>query len=381
MKVLTILGTRPEAIKLAPVLRELSQSDDCEVRACFTGQHREMVSSVLRLFGLNPEYDLDVMRHNQDLSELIANLLHGLRAVFDDFRPDVVLVQGDTSTAMAGALSGFLHKARVAHVEAGLRTGNILSPWPEEMNRRVISPLCRWHFAPTVSARLNLEREGIAPSEVFVTGNTVIDALLDVVLRLKTESEFSAPLHSRFAFLDPRRKLILVTSHRRESFGAPFEEICKAIRNLSARTDVEIVYPVHLNPNIRSTAARLLSDIENVRLIEPQDYLSFVYLMQRAHLVLTDSGGVQEEAPALGKPVLVLREVTERPEGVEAGNALLVGTNAQAIVRMANSIMDDDTLRESMTTRRSPYGDGQASKRIAAVLAGREMQEFKADLR
>ncbi len=368
MKVMVVFGTRPEAIKMAPVVRALRQRQDIRVQVVVTAQHRRMLDQVLELFGITPDVDLDIMREAQRLPDLTARILQAMAPVLDDLAPDLMLVHGDTTTTLAAALSGFYARVPVAHVEAGLRTGDMHSPWPEEMNRRLVAPLCALHFPPTGRARDNLLAEGISASSVHVTGNTVIDALLHVDARLQSDAAIRTGIEADFSFLSRDRRLLLVTGHRRENFGPGFERICRAIARLAEREDVEVVYPVHLNPRVQQTVMPLLSGRDNVHLIEPLDYLPFVYLMRRAELILTDSGGVQEEAPSLGKPVLVMRENTERPEAVEAGTVLLVGTDEDAIVAAANRLLDDPAAYSRMSLAHNPYGDGNAAERIAGVI-------------
>ncbi|MCP5352764.1 MAG: UDP-N-acetylglucosamine 2-epimerase (non-hydrolyzing) [Chromatiales bacterium] len=367
IKTLTVFGTRPEAIKLAPVALALAADPAFDARVCVTAQHRSMLDQVLALFGIKPDYDLDLMTPNQTLAGLTARVVEGVSRVLDDFRPDYVIVQGDTTTTFAAGLAAFYHKVRVVHVEAGLRTGDIFAPWPEEMNRRLTGQLAHLHFPPTESSANNLRREGFPESHIQVTGNTVIDALLDVVERVRQPGPRDE-LAARFGFLDPTRRLILVTGHRRENFGTGFENICHALRRLAERDDVQIVYPVHLNPNVQEPVKRILGGSSRVHLIEPQDYLPFVFLMDRSFLIISDSGGVQEEAPSLGKPVLVMRDTTERPEAVEAGTVRLVGTNADRIVEEAIRLLDDDTHYQSMARAINPYGDGKATARIVQRL-------------
>ncbi|MDB4734018.1 UDP-N-acetylglucosamine 2-epimerase (non-hydrolyzing), partial [Planctomycetota bacterium] len=338
MDVLLVFGTRPEAIKMAPVHRALAQDPRFRVRVCVTAQHREMLDQVLELFGIEPEYDLDLMRPGQDLSAITGSVLEGLKGVLEEAAPDYVLVHGDTTTTMAASLAAYYARVPVGHVEAGLRTGDIYSPWPEEMNRRLTGSIATLHFAPTEAARANLLREGVDDARIAVTGNTVIDALLTMVERARAggEGEFS----ERFEGIDLDRRLVLVTGHRRENFGGGFERICQALAELSRTPDVEIVYPVHLNPNVQEPVHRILGSLPNVHLIAPQEYLPFLFLMDRAHLIITDSGGIQEEAPSLGKPVLVMRDTTERPEAVEAGTVRLVGTDAKVIVDAARTLLE-----------------------------------------
>ena len=355
---------------MAPVVRALEHEDArFDSRICVTGQHRQMLDQVLGLFGMVPDFDLDLMRPGQDLCDVTTGILSGMRAVLRDWRPDVILVHGDTTTSFAGALSGFYEKIPVGHVEAGLRTGNIHSPWPEEMNRRLSAALATWHFAPTSGARQNLMEEAVPAARIHVTGNTVIDALHAITDRVEGDHGLAAGAASAFPFLDPARKLLLVTGHRRENFGRGFENICLALRRLAARGDVQIVYPAHLNPGVREPVMRLLAGAPNIHVIAPVDYLPFVYLMRRAHIILTDSGGIQEEAPSLGIPVLVLRDTTERPEAVAAGTVRLVGTDIGRIVKEAARLLDDPAAHAAMARAHNPYGDGRAAARIVAVLA------------
>ena len=369
-KALVVFGTRPEAIKMAPVVKQMREHFGGDVRVCVTAQHRQMLDQVLSLFGIVPEYDLNLMRPGQDLTDITANVLVALRSVLEDFSPDVVLVHGDTTTTFAASLAAYYKKIPVAHVEAGLRTGNRYSPWPEEMNRKLTGAMAAFHFAPTATSRNNLLRESVEADSIFVTGNTVIDALLDVVKKINGDHELKAGLEQQFDFLNPEKRTILITGHRRENFGKGFEEICNALASLATRDDVEFVYPVHFNPNVQEPVRRLLGDIPNIHLIEPLDYLPFVYLMNRAYLIITDSGGIQEEAPSLGKPVLVIRDTTERPEAVEAGTVKLVGTDAEKICRETNELLDDLAAYERMSFAHNPYGDGYAAKRIVDILNG-----------
>jgi len=361
---LFVFGTRPEAIKLAPVIKVLKRHDQYKVRVCVTAQHREMLDQVLVLFDIQPDVDLNLMRPGQDLTEITSNVIFGLRDVLRNDPTDWVLVHGDTSTTFAASLASFYERVKIAHIEAGLRTGNIYSPWPEEMNRRLTSVLTTNHFAPTEQAKCNLLKEGVNEDSIIVTGNTVIDALLEIVKKIRTDSVLEQELASQFDFLNKQKRLILVTGHRRENFGDGFKQICQALRKIAQRNDVEIVYPVHLNPNVRKPVSQILANCTNVKLIEPLDYLSFVYLMTRSYFIITDSGGVQEEAPSLGKPVLVTRNTTERPEAVVAGTVRLVGTNQDKIVEESIQLLDDSTVYEQMAHNHNPYGDGQAAQRI-----------------
>jgi UDP-N-acetylglucosamine 2-epimerase (non-hydrolysing) len=371
LKVLAVFGTRPEAIKMAPVVARLSaQPDRFDVRVCVTAQHREMLDAVLALFRILPDHDLDLMKPGQDLFDVTAGVLSGMKPVLDAERPGIVLVHGDTTTTMAAALAAYYRRIPVGHVEAGLRTGDKYAPFPEEINRKVAGAVADLHFAPTEAARANLLREGVPAAAIEVTGNTVVDALLDVAGRIDADGALRARLDAQFPFLDPARRLVLVTGHRRENFGEGFENICRALAELAAKyDDVQVLYPVHLNPNVQEPVNRILgSGAGNVHLVPPADYLPFVRLMMRAHLIVTDSGGVQEEAPSLGKPVLVMREVTERPEAVAAGTVRLVGTDREAIVREASRLLDDPAAYEAMSRAHNPYGDGRAAERIAARL-------------
>jgi UDP-N-acetylglucosamine 2-epimerase (non-hydrolysing) len=375
MKLLVVVGTRPEAIKMAPLILALRAEAEVETRVCVTGQHRHMLDQVLGLFEIVPDYDLDLMEPGQTLNGLAGNAIGRLDEVFAEFAPDRVLVHGDTTTALSAALAAFHRRIPIGHVEAGLRTYDLDGPWPEEMNRRTIDIVSDLLFAPTPRARLNLEREALE-GEVIVTGNTGIDALEAIAGRLASDPSMRARADRQLPDLEPGRKLLLVTGHRRESFGNGFRSICAALAQLALREDLDIVYPVHLNPNVLGPVQAALSNKPNVRLLPPLDFLPFVRLMQRADLILTDSGGIQEEAPSLGKPVLVMRDVTERPEAVEAGKARLVGTGAARIVREVGLILDDDQARAAFDESANPYGDGRASRRIVDTLLGRPVEEF-----
>jgi UDP-N-acetylglucosamine 2-epimerase (non-hydrolysing) len=364
MKILCVFGTRPEAIKMAPVVKALTAAPGIESAVCVTAQHRDMLDQVLNLFAITPEFDLDIMRENQDLTHITSAVLTGLGEVLDEYKPDRILVHGDTTTTFAASLAAFYRKIPVGHVEAGLRTGDVMAPWPEEMNRRLTDNIADIYFAPTGSAAQNLKREGHGEDGIIITGNTVIDALLDARERLQEDKALQSDLAGQFPYLDPARKLILVTGHRRENFGQGFENICQALADLTKRDDVQIVYPVHLNPNVQEPVMRILKDKDNIHLIEPLDYLPFVFLMDHSYFVITDSGGIQEEAPSLGKPVLVMRDVTERPEAVMAGTVKLVGTNRDVIVRECTRLLDDEAAYAIMSRAHNPYGDGKASQRI-----------------
>jgi UDP-N-acetylglucosamine 2-epimerase (non-hydrolysing) len=366
-RILTVFGTRPEAIKMAPVVKALAASAALEARVCVTSQHRQMLDQVLELFAIKPDYDLNVMKAAQSLSDITSGVLAGMADVLDDWRPDRILVHGDTTTTFAASLAAYYRKIPVGHVEAGLRTGYRYSPWPEEMNRRLTGALADLHFAPTGRARDNLLREDTAPGSIHVTGNTVIDALYLIRDRLLADPDASRAYDDRFAFLGGKR-LVLVTGHRRESFGDGLRDMCGALADLAARGDVTVLYPVHLNPNVRGPVHDILGGRPDIHLIEPEDYLPFVYLMNRSTLIVTDSGGIQEEAPSLGKPVLVTRDTTERPEAVEAGTVIMTGTDRARIVREASRLLDDPTHYDRMSHAHNPYGDGRAAARIVAYL-------------
>ena len=369
MRVLTVFGTRPEAIKMAPLVHALAKDPFFETRVCVTAQHREMLDQVLHLFSITPDYDLNIMKPGQGLTEITCRILEGLKPILESFRPDVVLVHGDTTTTIAASLAAFYQRIPVGHVEAGLRTGDLYSPWPEEANRTLTGHLAMYHFAPTENSRQNLLREHVADKRIFVTGNTVVDALITVRDRVLADDKLRGSLEKQYPFLDNGKKLILVTGHRRESFGEGFEQICHALAEIAARNrDVQIVYPVHLNPNVTEPVKRILGHVENVVLIEPQEYLPFVWLMNHAWLILTDSGGIQEEAPSLGKPVLVMRDTTERPEAVKAGTVRLVGTDSDRIVSEVTRLLYDQEAYQAMSRAHNPYGDGRACSRILHAL-------------
>ena len=369
MKVLTVFGTRPEAIKMAPLVLALQGDVRFECTLCVTGQHREMLDQVLSLFALTPDYDLNIMKPGQDLTDVTSAILQGMRGVLAEAKPDLVLVHGDTATTFAASLAAYYQQIPVGHVEGGLRTGNLYSPWPEEANRKLTGALGAMHFAPTQKSADNLLAEGVTESTVHITGNTVIDALFEIVERFDKDAELAGSLAESFPFLNSDRRVILVTGHRRESFGAGFERICEALnRTAKAFPDVNIVYPVHLNPNVQEPVNRLLSGLDNVHLIEPLDYLPFVYLMSRSYLILTDSGGIQEEAPSLGKPVLVMRHTTERPEALEAGTVELVGTDVERIFGRMEALLTDNATYKRMSMAYNPYGDGRACQRILSAI-------------
>jgi UDP-N-acetylglucosamine 2-epimerase (non-hydrolysing) len=369
-KILLVFGTRPEAIKMAPLVKEFRKyPDKFDTKVCVTGQHRQMLDQVLEVFDIKPDYDLNIMAPNQDLYDITSKVLLGMRDVLKEVKPDMVFVHGDTTTSMAAGIAAFYQQIKVAHVEAGLRTYNLRSPWPEEMNRQLTDRLCEYCFVPTETSKHNLLQEKIEAEKIYVTGNTVIDALLMAIDMIKTtpglEEKINMELMEKGYILRPAKKYILVTGHRRENFGEGFLNICTALKELAGlHPDIDIVYPVHLNPNVQTPVSQILSSIQNVYLIPPLDYLPFIYMMQHAHLILTDSGGVQEEAPSLGKPVLVMRDTTERPEAVEAGTVKLVGANAETIVDNTNLLLSNTTIYNQMSQAHNPYGDGQACKRI-----------------
>jgi len=369
MRIIIVFGTRPEAIKMAPVVRQLKDTPGIKVDVCVTAQHRQMLDQVLNLFGIEPDFDLNIMKPGQDLTDITADILVEMRKVLREQHYDWLFVHGDTTTTMAASLAAYYEQIPVAHVEAGLRTGNIYAPWPEEMNRSIVGKIAALHFAPTEFARANLLAENVADSAIHVTGNTVIDALHDVVTRFNENTALRNAMQQRFSFINPSKKLLLVTGHRRENFGDGFENICRSLKQIAASSDIQIVYPVHLNPNVQAPVYTILKDQANIHLIEPQDYLPFVWLMYEAHLILTDSGGVQEEAPSLGKPVLVMRETTERPEAVDAGTVRLVGTDPDRIIPEVMRLLTDEAARAEMARSTSPYGDGRAAERIASVMA------------
>ena len=375
MRIVSIFGTRPEAIKMAPLVAALRAEPQLDTSLCITGQHREMLAQVMALFDLRAEHQLDVMQPNQSLNGLFARLLTGVDAMLERVQPDCVLVHGDTTTAAAAALAAFHRRIRVGHVEAGLRSGDIHSPYPEEMNRRLVDSMSTWLFAPTPAARDAALNEGVS-GRVWVTGNTVIDALVATVAKLDSDAALERSLAERYVWLDARRKLLLITGHRRENFGDGFRNICAALQDLAQRDDVQIVYPVHLNPNVRDVVQNALGGQANVHLIAPVDYIDFVWLMRRAYLILTDSGGVQEEAPSLGKPVLVLRDVTERPEAIAAGTVCLVGTSRERIVTEALRLLDDPAIYAGFCRSANPYGDGRACSRIVDALCERPFTQF-----
>lgn len=373
IKVLTVFGTRPEAIKMAPLVTQFIADDRFNPKVCVTGQHREMLDQVLELFEITPDYDLNIMKSGQTLPEITSRILVELTPIIKSFQPELILVHGDTATTFAASLAAYYEQVPVAHVEAGLRTGNIYSPWPEEANRKLTGALARLHFAPTNSSKQNLLNEGYPEENIIVTGNTVIDALFHIQKVLESNEPLKSSLKEQFSFLDHNKKVILVTGHRRESFGEGFENICKALASIARDyPDAQIVYPVHLNPNVQEPVNRILKNIDNIYLIEPQQYLPFTYLMGKAHIILTDSGGIQEEAPSLGKPVLVMRNTTERPEAIDAGTVKLIGTDQDRIVKEIKLLMDDNSEYKKMSQAHNPYGDGMAVKRIVDVISKKD---------
>lgn len=373
MKILTVFGTRPEAIKMAPLVNALTNHPDVKSYVCVTAQHREMLDQVLKLFEIKPDFDLNVMRPGQDLFSITTSILNGIKNILEEVKPDYVLVHGDTSTTLAASLAAFYSRIPVGHVEAGLRTRNIRSPWPEEANRQITGVLADLHFAPTEQARQNLLQERKPEDRIFVTGNTVIDALLSIKNKIENDEALLKQFASQFSFLSDKRRLILITGHRRENFGGGFENICTAIAELARiYPQMDFVYPVHLNPNVREPVNRLLRGLDNIHLVEPLDYLPFVYLMQRSFLILTDSGGIQEEAPSLGKPVLVMRDTTERPEAVAAGTVRMVGTDVARIVQSVKDLTENEIEYKKMAYAHNPYGNGTASPQIIQVLLNQQ---------
>jgi len=372
-KVLLIFGTRPEAIKMAPLVKAFEKETSIESKVCVTAQHREMLDQVLDMFEIVPDYDLNLMKPGQDLYDITSNILLGMKDVLSDFSPDVVFVHGDTTTTSATSLAAFYQKIKVGHVEAGLRTGDIYSPWPEEANRQITGILANYHFAPTTISRDNLLRENKSKESIFVTGNTVIDALFLALNKIKNNEKLKNNIISIINAqynLDDSKKFILVTGHRRENFGQGFINICEALKTLAINNpDIDIVYPVHLNPNVQKPVKELLSEISNVHLMEPLQYETFLYLMSKSYFIITDSGGVQEEAPSLGKPVLVMRDTTERPEALEAGTVKLVGTNSEMITKEAQKLLDDDIEYKKMSKAHNPYGDGKACENIVEFIS------------
>jgi len=376
-KILIVFGTRPEAIKMAPLVKEFQKyTKDFETKVCVTAQHREMLDQVLDLFEIVPDYDLDIMKPGQDLYDVTSNVLLGMKPVLSDFQPDVVFVHGDTSTTFAASLAAFYQQIKVAHIEAGLRTGDIYSPWPEEANRQLTTQITAYHFAPTSTSKDNLLKENVNEDAIEVTGNTVIDALFLALEKIKSNRQLETDITKHLATLDyilqDDKKIILVTGHRRENHGQGFINICTALKEIAlSNPDIDIVYPVHLNPNVQKPVKELLSDINNVHLIEPLQYEQFIYMMDKSYFIITDSGGVQEEAPSLGKPVLVMRDTTERPEALDAGTVKLVGTNTQLIINEAQKLLNSPEAYSIMSKAHNPYGDGHACKKIIQFLKGK----------
>ncbi|GDG36311.1 UDP-N-acetyl glucosamine-2-epimerase [Escherichia coli] len=368
-KIMVVFGTRPEAIKMAPLVNEISNNKALELRVCVTGQHREMLDQVLEIFQIKPDYDLNLMKSGQSLNDITSSILINIKCILQEYKPDLVLVHGDTATTFAVSLAAYYEKISVGHVEAGLRTGNIYSPWPEEANRKLTAVLAKYHFAPTFSSKENLIREGCVPDNIIVTGNTVIDALHLAKEKINNDIQLSDKLKQEFSFLEPEKKIILVTGHRRESFGKGFEDICDALAIIArSYKDIQIIYPVHMNPNVRGPVNRLLSNINNIYLIEPLQYLPFVYLMDKSYIILTDSGGIQEEAPSLGKPVLVMRDTTERPEAILAGTVALVGTDKNKITEKVKELIENTEVYKKMSAAQNPYGDGKSCQRIVNAI-------------
>lgn len=370
-KILIVFGTRPEAIKMAPLVKAFKNDNNFDTRVCVTAQHRQMLDQVLDIFEIVPEYDLNIMKAGQDLYDITSNVLIGIREVLTDFKPDVVFVHGDTSTTFSTSLAAYYAKIKVGHIEAGLRTYDIYSPWPEEGNRQLTGTLANYHFAPTVQSQENLLKEGKDKNNIFVTGNTVIDALMYVVHRIDNQPELKQKIRAKISAqypLENQRKVILVTGHRRENFGQGFINICEGLKQIALNNPgIDIVYPVHLNPNVQRPVNEILSNIENIYLIDPLQYEEFIYLMSQAYFIITDSGGIQEEAPSLGKPVLVMRDTTERPEAVEAGTVKLVGCDQAVLVREAEKLLNDHNEYEMMSRSHNPYGDGKACERIVNI--------------
>lgn len=367
-RILAVFGTRPEAIKMAPIINRLRSSNVFEITVCVTAQHREMLDQVLAAFDISPDFDLDIMKCDQGLCEVTSRILASLPFIFAKCQPHWILVHGDTNTSFAAALAAYYSKIPIGHVEAGLRSNDNQEPWPEEINRKLTARIADIHFAPSGNARANLIKEGVSEDKIVITGNTIVDALLHVSALLNSDVPLARRMQKKFGYLAPEKRIVLVTSHRRESFDGGIERVCRALEIVAERPDVTIVFPVHPNPNIKNTVHRILRGNKNIHLIEPLDYFSFVYLLQRAYLVITDSGGIQEEAPSLAKPMLVTREVTDRPEVVVTGTAELVGTNVASIVAKSNALLDDPACYRRMNARYQPYGDGRASERILRYL-------------
>jgi UDP-N-acetylglucosamine 2-epimerase (non-hydrolysing) len=381
LKTLCVFGTRPEAIKMAPVIHKLQAHPEINNEVCVTGQHEEMLKPLLDLFAIEPQFNLKVMTSNQSLSDLTSRILLGMTEILKNCRPNLVLIHGDTTTTLATALAAYYQHIPVAHVEAGLRTGDIYKPWPEEANRKLSGVISSLHFAPTQSSRENLLQEAVDPSKIFITGNTVIDALFQIASKLEANPDLTSVMQCQFPMIKNDRKFILVTGHRRENFGQGFESICQALITIVKKfPEIDIIYPVHLNPNVQKPIKSLLKDINNIHLIEPVDYLPFVYLMKSSYLILTDSGGIQEEAPSLGKPVLVMRDLTERPEAVKAGTVTLVGTEVNKIVECISELLINKDKYHRMSRAQNPYGDGEAAQRIVNIIVDTFITRQKLDM-
>ncbi len=379
-KILIVFGTRPEAIKMAPLVIAFKKySDTCTIKVCVTAQHREMLDQVLNIFDIVPDYDLNIMKPGQDLCDVTSNILSGMKDVFDDYQPNLVFVHGDTTTTFATTLAAFYKKIKIAHIEAGLRTGNIYNPWPEEANRLLTTQITNYHFAPTLTSKENLQKENIPDINIAVTGNTVIDALFIALEKIKSNKEFENGIINKLKNLypfNPERKIILVTGHRRENHGKKFISICEGLKSIAEQnSDVDIVYPVHLNPNVQKPVKEILSSIPNVYLIEPLQYEDFIYLMDKSYFIITDSGGIQEEAPSLGKPVLLMRKSTERPEALEAGTVKLVGTDKEKILKEAQKLLHVKEEFDKMSKAHNPYGDGKACERVIDFLMKNRMRK------
>ena len=379
-KILVVFGTRPEAIKMAPLVKALQEEKTICVKVCVTAQHREMLDQVLKIFDIIPEYDLNLMKPDQDLYDITSNVLLQVKNILNEFKPDIVLVHGDTTTTCATSLAAFYAKVKIGHVEAGLRTNNLYSPWPEEANRQITGVLANYHFSPTENSRDNLIKENKLVSSIIITGNTVVDALFIVLKKIKENKELEKSLQKQINMkgysLSENKRVILVTGHRRENFGEGFINICTSLKKIALKNkDIDIVYPVHLNPNVQKPVKEILSNIENIFLIEPLEYESFIYLMYKSYLIITDSGGIQEEAPSLGKPVLVMRDTTERPEAVEAGTVKLVGTDENKIIQEIQTLLYNELEYNKMSKAHNPYGDGNASSRIVEFIKGLSFNE------
>ncbi len=367
MKVLVILGTRPEAIKMSPLIDLIQRDSKLKLKVCVTAQHRKMLDQVLNLFKIKPHYDLNIMKTEQTLNSLASEIFRKIDSVIEDYNPDMILVHGDTATTVYSALASFNQKKIIGHVEAGLRTFDLNFPWPEEANRQLVSKISDYHFAPTKEASLNLINEGVQKNKIFITGNTVIDALLQIKKKIKRDKKLISKLRKEFNFLDENKKLILVTGHRRENFGEGLKNICEAIKVISTK-EVQVIYVVHLNPNVKKTVSKILKNVNDVHLLQPLDYFKFVYLMEKSYFILTDSGGIQEEAPSLNKPVLVMRDKTERPEALKTGAIKLVGTSKKKIIKESFLLLDDEKKYNLMAKKENPYGDGKSSKRILNII-------------